>query len=820
MRNAEAVANVLRALRDEPRLVALVGSWSIGEAIISWNPAREAEGEFLNYPVDDSEFAGGWIGSWGYDGSVIAGYYDFALVLKDDEWNFVTNASDDRVDAVRDAMAKASSITHAPSVDYELGAFVMVPSVGEHARAVEQAREYIRAGDIFQANICARFQALFSGDPVDVFCAGLSVEPAYGVLVKNHDNAILSLSPELFLHRQGRSVLTSPIKGTVPLEVGADALRESAKNRAENTMIVDLMRNDLSKVCQPGTVEVPHHLRVERHSVWHLVSDIRGTLESGTTDHDLLEATFPAGSITGAPKQRAMEIIDELELLPRHAYTGAIGYAFSGGLELNVAIRTFEIAPGTIGLGAGGGIVIDSDPMDEVRECFTKATPLIHAIGGTVEPSPEKPMPRSQPTEFARIIAKPDPRHGIYETALVIDGEVMDAAEHLERLTRSAAELGLDLGDDWTAACAEAAARSGVHRLRVDIGPDPGFSISEVDASSTPWSLIPRIVPGGWGEHKWRDRAAIADADYLFLDENLNILETSRAAIAVVFDDGVHLPKCDGRILPSVERAKTIRRLHAQGIDVIERDIDIHELAQAAEVFVMNSIRGVHPVGDIEGLGSFSGDGLVSWLAEDHPPPVEPLVPRAPHARVVLLDNHDSFVFNLARYVRELGGEATVVLSDQVSVDDIRAMDPTHIIISPGPKTPAAAGISVQVVQELGHQIPILGVCLGHQCIAEAYGGKTVPSEQPTHGKASVIFHDGQGIYQSITGPFMAARYHSLIIAELGEDVVVTARNTAGTVMGIRHRDFPVEGIQVHPESLLTKHGHALVANFLSQSSR
>ncbi len=212
--------------------------------------------------------------------------------------------------------------------------------------------------------------------------------------------AVASLSPELFLRRAGHAVTSKPIKGTArrggdPGEAAAQLaeLERSAKNRSENVMIVDLVRNDLSRVCVPGTVTVPDLLGAEPHpGVWHLVSTVEGTLGDGVTDGDLLRAAFPPGSVTGAPKVRALEIIDELELAPREAYTGAIGYRSPvAGLELNVAIRTFEFAAGRCWLGAGGGIVADSDPEAEYAECLIKATPLITAIGARLDVNARRP---------------------------------------------------------------------------------------------------------------------------------------------------------------------------------------------------------------------------------------------------------------------------------------------------------------------------------------------------------------------------------------------------------------------------------------------
>jgi anthranilate synthase component 2 len=184
---------------------------------------------------------------------------------------------------------------------------------------------------------------------------------------------------------------------------------------------------------------------------------------------------------------------------------------------------------------------------------------------------------------------------------------------------------------------------------------------------------------------------------------------------------------------------------------------------------------------------------------------------------ILLLDNYDSFVYNLARYVRELGEMPVVHRHDAVTVDDVAAMAPSHIIISPGPCSPAEAGISTDVVRRLGHRIPILGVCLGHQCIGAAYGGEIVRAGQPMHGKTSMIHHRDIGILRGLPSPFRATRYHSLVIAPASVPAAleVIATSEDGEVMAVQHREHPVHGLQFHPESVLTEHGYRLIDHFL-----
>ena len=188
---------------------------------------------------------------------------------------------------------------------------------------------------------------------------------------------------------------------------------------------------------------------------------------------------------------------------------------------------------------------------------------------------------------------------------------------------------------------------------------------------------------------------------------------------------------------------------------------------------------------------------------------------------VLLIDNYDSFVFNLARYVRELGRPTCVKRSDAVEVAEIAELSPSHIIVSPGPCTPREAGVSTAAIAELGERVPILGVCLGHQCVAAAFGGEIVRAARPRHGKTSPIRHSGEGIFAGVPSPFEATRYHSLVVApeSVPECLEVTAVTDGDEVMALRHKSWPVFGVQFHPESVLTEHGYTLLRNFLDLPS-
>jgi len=185
---------------------------------------------------------------------------------------------------------------------------------------------------------------------------------------------------------------------------------------------------------------------------------------------------------------------------------------------------------------------------------------------------------------------------------------------------------------------------------------------------------------------------------------------------------------------------------------------------------------------------------------------------------VIIIDNYDSFVYNLAQYLGELGWEPQVYRNDQVTLAEIENLNPSHIIISPGPCTPLEAGISNDVIRHFAGRIPILGVCLGHQCIGYVYGGQIVRAAVPMHGKSSLIYHDSRTVYKSLPSPFEAGRYHSLVVKwDVFPSVLeLTASTSDGVIMGIRHKDYVVEGVQFHPESIMTEVGHNVLRNFLS----
>ena len=390
------------------------------------------------------------------------------------------------------------------------------------------------------------------------------------------------------MRKEGAGITLRPIAGTRPRgatreadEVLATELLADPKEIAEHVMLLDLGRNDVGRVAQTGTVQVTDRMVIERYShVMHIVSNVEGTLKPGLTSIDVLRAAFPAGTVSGAPKVRAMEIIDELEPTRRGIYSGAVGYiSFQDDMDTAIALRTAVIKNGMLYAQAGGGIVHDSSPEGEWQETLNKLR---------------------APPRAADMV-----------------------------------QLGL------------------------------------------------------------------------------------------------------------TRRARTM---------------------------------------------------------------------------LLMIDNYDSFTYNLVQYLGELGADVHVQRNDAITLEQIAAWQPEKIVISPGPCTPDQAGISVALIERFAGKIPILGVCLGHQAIGQAFGGRIVRAQRVMHGKVSTITHDGGGVFAGVESPLTATRYHSLVIEResMPACLEVTATSEDGEIMGVRHRELAVEGVQFHPEAILTEHGHALLANFLA----
>jgi para-aminobenzoate synthetase component I len=358
-------------------------------------------------------FSGGAIGYFGYDlarrlerlpvaaedaermPEMAVGFYDWAVVVDHRErrtW-LAGQGRDPETDIKWDALVRRFSepVAERPRAPFHITSPVASNLTHEaYARAFRRIRGYIEDGDCYQVNFAQRFSATAAGDPWLAYQRLRVINPApFSAYLNTPYGQILSASPERFLKVEGRRVEAKPIKGTRPraghprLDAElSEALRHSAKDRAENVMIVDLLRNDLSKCCAPGTVRVPKLFEVESYAtVHHLVSTVTGALRDGCDALDLLRGAFPGGSITGAPKVRAMQIIEELEPHRRGVYCGAIGYVgFDGNMDLNIAIRTLVCSRGAIRCWAGGGIIADSRLEDEYQETFDKAAAMLKLL--------------------------------------------------------------------------------------------------------------------------------------------------------------------------------------------------------------------------------------------------------------------------------------------------------------------------------------------------------------------------------------------------------------------------------------------------------
>jgi para-aminobenzoate synthetase component 1 len=265
---------------------------------------------------------------------------------------------------------------------FALGGWERSWEAAEYRSAIEAVRDAIARGDVYQVNVVQHLRAPFEGDPRSLVARLAPLRPLHPEPFVTERWAVVSASPELFLARRGDRVWTMPIKGTRP-RGGSAELRASAKDAAEHVMIVDLERNDLSRVCRPGTVRWPELMVTEELAgVEHMVSTVEGRLRETVGLAEILHATFPGGSVTGAPKIAAVDLIAELEPVGRGASMGAIGRIYGNGdFVLALTIRTFAIAEGSIHLWVGGGIVWDSDPATEVEESWVKARPLLHALG-------------------------------------------------------------------------------------------------------------------------------------------------------------------------------------------------------------------------------------------------------------------------------------------------------------------------------------------------------------------------------------------------------------------------------------------------------
>ncbi|GBC63204.1 aminodeoxychorismate synthase, component I [Desulfonema ishimotonii] len=526
--------------------------------------------------------------------------------------------------------------------------------------AIRRIREYIAAGHVYQVNMSQRFEMDFAGDTFTLFRTLFEMNPApFFAYINAGDHQIVSTSPERFILRQGRRVETRPIKGTRPRGKTPDAdqalareLSTSKKDDAELSMIVDLMRNDIGKVCEAGSVRVTAHKRLEAwQNVWHLVSVAEGVLDADKNTVDLLRATFPGGSITGCPKIRSMEIIDELEPNLRHIYTGAIGYiGFHDTADLSIAIRTATVHNGRIVFSAGGGIVYDSDPADEYDETLHKGRTLMSAFQG------EAGAPKAAPahvwlngmlrplSEASLPLAHPGAQygHGFFETIRVENGTPRYLAEHVGRFNAAwtalfpgtPPDLTWDeiirqvieknsLGNQVAAVKIMAAkgdrtappvnhtlavmARPYIHRLE---GKTPsGLRLATYPhprqtplADHKTMNYLCYLRAGEWARDQGDDEALILNPDG-------SISETHTANLLLIRNRTVLRP-ASPHVLPGVMAQAVSRYLEKKGYNIVTRPLQSGDLYTGGDVLLTNSLMGVVPALYVDGQPLPPASGL------------------------------------------------------------------------------------------------------------------------------------------------------------------------------------------------------------------
>lgn len=572
------------------------------------------------YDVEEDHFTGGWAGVFAYEATglfepdlpmhagpqVVLRLYRDVVAWDADTgrttlWSTDLPGEHSASSRHAQALATIQTTSDGPSpAPVRIASWT--PSMDEDAftKAVRHVRGLVRQGDLFQANIATRFRTTTDASAIDLYAALRARNPGPFMALMDHgDHTIISTSPEQLFGVRDARIRSRPIAGTRPRASDAkdDDRAESeligdAKEQAEHTMLVDLVRNDVAKVAVPGSVHVPEYGSVERYSrVMHLVSRVEADVRQGTGLLDWMDALFPGGTITGAPKHRACQRIHEAEPVARGPYTGSAGYlSWSGLSQWNILIRTLVKRGHTIDVHAGSGIVADSDPQREWEEAGHKARALL--------------------------------------------------------------EMGMD-------------------------GEAPGR------------------------------------------------------------------------------------------------------------------------------IGEVSQHG--AWAPEN--------VEAVSDARVLLIDNYDSFVHNLADQCAALGASVQVIRNDDDWAGALAAFSPTHIILSPGPGRPEEAGDLLAVCRHVVGRLPVLGVCLGHQALAEAAGAQVLVGPA-VHGKPATIRTQGSRILGA-AGDRVVGRYHSLFVPAPPRGWRATAWLDDGTLMAMEHEEHQAFGVQFHPESLLTEAGHEILLRFL-----
>ncbi len=578
-----------------------------------------------------------------------------SIILVQDRWDhttrlYVPHRKVSGKNTLTDDLAAFHRLSEAPTPEAggfagDAHGFTANFSRSGYMNAIERIKEYIVSGHVYQVNLSQRFEMAFTGDGYGLFRTLFEANPApFFAYINAGDHRIVSTSPERFVQQTGRRVETRPIKGTRPRgetperdEALARELLESQKDDAELSMIVDLLRNDLGKVCQAGSVRVVRHKRLEAyHNVYHLVTDVAGRLDGDRDAVALIKALFPGGSITGCPKIRAMEIIDELEPHRRHIYTGAIGYvSFHDTMDLSIAIRTATLFDDKIIFSVGGGIVFDSDPCSEYEETLHKGRTLMEVFqdndgntaqsgalswrNGALVPLAAAAIPvRDRGVQFG---------FGFFETIRVDRGIPGHLAAHMTRFEKAWQALFSTPPPDITWAdvihqvitgnrltqktaavkiMATAGSRErppydgtllvtarpythrldekGIHGLRLVRYPSPRQTPL---ADHKTLNYLYYLMAGNWAAARGADEALILNPDG-------SVSETNTGNILLVENDRVVVP-ASPHVLPGIMQAAVVDYLAAAGMAVETRQVRPRDLFRAGAVLVTNSLMGAVP---------------------------------------------------------------------------------------------------------------------------------------------------------------------------------------------------------------------------------